>query len=70
MAGKTEMRRAVAQPGIEVVDIAERQAMGDKAQLFQHRFQHIQRARIFGRHRRAADQSLGQRQCVYFNFII
>ena len=60
MAGKAEMRRGIAEPGIKIVHIAERQAMGGKAQLLQHRFQHVQRAGILRRHRRAADQGLGQ----------
>ena len=54
------MRRLIAQPGIKIVDIAERQAMGGETQFFQNRFQHIQGAGILGRHRRAADQGLGQ----------
>ena len=64
MAGKAEMRRGIAQPGIEIVHIAERQAMGGEAQLLQHRFQHIQRAGILRGHRRAADQGLGQSEGV------
>jgi len=59
MAGKAEMRRAIAQPGIEIVHLAKGQAMGGETQRLQHRFQQAQRAGILRCHRGVADQGLG-----------
>ncbi len=64
MSGKAEVRRTVADAGIEIVDIggarlAEGDAMDVEAGSFQHIFEHGERAGIGRGYGRAADEIAG-----------
>ncbi len=64
MAREAEIRRARAEPGIEIVDpvraLSEGQACAGEAHSAEDALQHIERAFIGRRHARAADQLPGQ----------
>ena len=65
MAGKDEMRRAVADLGEEIVDVrrarlGEDLAHASEAGRGQELLQHVERAGVGWRHRRAADQIAGE----------
>src|SRR6185437_5053293 len=69
VAGERDMRRRVADAGVEIVDIggaglAERDAMNVEAGVFQQRLEHAQRAGIGGRDGGTADQVAGNGESV------
>src|SRR3546814_2205364 len=69
MAGEAEMRRRIADPCVQVVDVrgvgvGERQAMAVEAEPFEHALQQVERAALRRRHTRATDQLAGERDRV------
>lgn len=69
MAGKAQMRRAIADPCVEIVDVggaglAEGHAMRGEAGVLQQRLQHTERAGVGRRDRRTAQQGLSDGEGV------
>src|ERR1700674_1402969 len=69
MSGEAKMRRAFADPGKEIVDrrrslLGEGEALAGKACGLQRLDEHVERARVGRRHAGAADQALGERDCL------
>jgi len=65
MTREAEIRTAIAQPRLEIVDvrrvrIGKNQPVTDESEVFQRAFKHAQRAGVFRRHAGTADQVAGK----------